>query len=224
MDDHDDFAFEPIRGLPERLPQGERLIWQGAPDWRLLAVEAFHVRKVAVYFAVVAALQVGSAMSGGEPAVAALSGLWMLGLSAAGALAILCGLAWLYARTTVYSLTSRRIVIRAGLALPGTLNLPLSLVETATVARRANGAGGVAFAVTKPNRVAWMVAWPNARPWRFNHPEPMFRALADVEPVARLVGEALAECAGPVKSAAIRPARAKGKTEAGLLPDAGQPA
>ena len=41
MENHDDFAFEPVRGLPAELPRGERLIWQGAPDWRLLAIQAF---------------------------------------------------------------------------------------------------------------------------------------------------------------------------------------
>ena len=30
MEDHDDFAFEPVPGLPELLPQGETLLWQGS--------------------------------------------------------------------------------------------------------------------------------------------------------------------------------------------------
>ena len=29
--DHDDFDFEPVRGLPQVLPKGERMLWQGAP-------------------------------------------------------------------------------------------------------------------------------------------------------------------------------------------------
>jgi hypothetical protein len=36
---HDDFKFEPIRGLPEQLPEGEHILWQGAPDPRVLARE-----------------------------------------------------------------------------------------------------------------------------------------------------------------------------------------
>ena len=47
MSEHD---FEPIRGLPGPLPEGETILWQGAPDWRVLAVQAFHVRAVAIYF------------------------------------------------------------------------------------------------------------------------------------------------------------------------------
>jgi len=33
---HDDFAGEPVRGLPEKLPAGERILWQGMPDWHPL--------------------------------------------------------------------------------------------------------------------------------------------------------------------------------------------
>ena len=47
--DHDSRA---VSGLPEPLPAGERMIWQGKPDWRALALRAFHVRKVAIYFGV----------------------------------------------------------------------------------------------------------------------------------------------------------------------------
>ena len=28
---HDDFKFEPVRGLPEALPEDEHILWQGAP-------------------------------------------------------------------------------------------------------------------------------------------------------------------------------------------------
>ena len=37
--EHDD---EPQNGLPEALPAGERLLWQGSPDWRVLARHGFH--------------------------------------------------------------------------------------------------------------------------------------------------------------------------------------
>ena len=29
---HDDFDQEPIRGLPEMLPEGETILWHGAPN------------------------------------------------------------------------------------------------------------------------------------------------------------------------------------------------
>ena len=51
MTEHDN---EPIPGLPAMLPPGERILWQGAPDWRVLARTAFHTRLVAGYFALLA--------------------------------------------------------------------------------------------------------------------------------------------------------------------------
>ena len=35
-----EFDTEPVPGLPEQLPEGERLRWQGAPKWAALAVRA----------------------------------------------------------------------------------------------------------------------------------------------------------------------------------------
>ncbi len=32
MSRHDDFAFDPLPGLPEALPAGENILWQGRPD------------------------------------------------------------------------------------------------------------------------------------------------------------------------------------------------
>ena len=51
MTPHHEHEFEAAPGLPEPLPAGERILWQGAPDWRALAVHVFHVRKLAAYFA-----------------------------------------------------------------------------------------------------------------------------------------------------------------------------
>ena len=42
--------WEAAPGLPEPLPPGEKILWQGAPHWYALAVHAFHVRKLAIYF------------------------------------------------------------------------------------------------------------------------------------------------------------------------------
>jgi hypothetical protein len=41
----------------QRPSPGEHVVWQGAPDWRSLAVHAFHVRKIALYFVFMLALQ-----------------------------------------------------------------------------------------------------------------------------------------------------------------------
>ena len=55
--------FEAAPGLPEPLPAGERVLWQGAPQWRTLAVEVFHVRAVAIYLVAMLALQASAGVT-----------------------------------------------------------------------------------------------------------------------------------------------------------------
>ena len=52
-----EYEFEPQHGLPERLPADERILWQGSPDFRKLARTAFHLRTLAIYFAVMLAFR-----------------------------------------------------------------------------------------------------------------------------------------------------------------------
>jgi hypothetical protein len=57
-------------------------------------------------------------------------GLPYVGLALA-AVAVIVLLAWAAARTTVYSVTSARILMRVGAALPVTLNLPFRQIGAA---------------------------------------------------------------------------------------------
>ena len=194
MSEHE---FEPVRGLPAELPAGERMLWQGAPRWRSLAVQAFHVRKVAVYFALLAAFQAAAALADGEPlgtALAAPSWVLALGLVAISTLTLL---AWLAARGTVYTVTDRRVVMRFGIALPMTVNLPFAVVESAAAGRRGDGTADIALTLARGSRIGYLVNWPNVRPWHFARPQPMLRALADGERVAALLAEALAAATRP---------------------------
>ncbi len=190
LGEDDDLRFEDRSGTAGRLQPSERVIWQGSPDWRALAVSAFHVRKVAAYFALVIVWQAVAAT--GSPLVPAA------GLVAACVLAvgILLALAFAYAKCTVYTLTTRRLVIRSGVALPVTFNLPLGQIEKADLAVGRDGTGTVSFTIAKPNRVALLAVWPNARPWRFSNPEPALRAIPDAARTARLIAEALRVQAG----------------------------
>ena len=72
-------AATTVRELPEALPDGERILWQDAPDWRALYRRAFHGRTLAVYFALVIAsrgLYVSS--QGAVLADALMAMLWLL--------------------------------------------------------------------------------------------------------------------------------------------------
>ncbi len=203
---HDDFDFEPIRGLPSRLAPGESLLWQGAPDVRALALRTFHIRKVAIYFGALVVWRLATAiLDGGTPASVARAPLplTLLGLAA---VAILGLLAWLVARTTVYSITSRRVVMRIGVALPITFNLPFAVLDSASLKLYPDGTGSIPLALKGGNRLAFLVLWPHVRPWRVARAEPTLRFVPDAAQVAQTLAQAVAAWApGTTQAAAQTP-------------------
>ena len=203
--EHDD---EAAPGLPAPLPAGERLLWRGAPDWRVLARRSFHLRKLAAYFAVLIAWRGFSSLAdGGSLASAAASTLWTVPLAAL-ALGFIALLAWLVASNTVYTLTDRRVVMRVGIVLTVTFNLPLCRIEAARLHALPGGAGDIALVLNNDDRIGYIHLWPHVRPWRFARTEPMLRALPDAAPVAQLLADALQQSlAMPVRSMAPRVAR-----------------
>jgi hypothetical protein len=205
------------RGLPAPLPEGEHILWQGAPQARAFAREALHERLVVLYFVtaacVVAAISWSKGRSPAEIAVA-------LALTAAACLAVvglIRGYAALVARTSVYTLTTRRIVMRIGIAWPVTLNLPHAEIAGAAVRADPDGTGDLPIALGGTGRIAFVHLWPHARPWRVARPEPMLRAVPDVAQVAALLARSLGS--GPLGRAAAA------RAESGSAPDlAGKPA
>ncbi len=188
MSEHD---FEPVRGLPGELPAGERLLWQGAPDWWPLAQRAFHVRSVSIYFGVLMAWRGGAtAMEGATFAASVQSALHVAPIAIA-AITLLCGLAMLTARTSVYTITTKRVVMRFGVALPKAINIPFTIIESAAAKSFSDKTGDLALTLTEPNKIAYFLLWPHARPWKLARPEPAFRAVADASKVAALLADAL---------------------------------
>lgn len=193
-----EFDHEPVRGLPERLPAGEHILWQGAPRFAALARRAFHVRKLAFYCGLLLAWRVAAGVSDGETLGAiAVSAVWVVPFALV-AVGLPLLLAWLYARTTVYTITNRRVVMRFGVALPMSLNLPFRLIGAAGVRSYADGSGDVTLTLTGPDRIAYLHLWPNARPWRIARPEPMLRCIPAAAQVADVLADALATTAPAV--------------------------
>jgi hypothetical protein len=199
--------FEAEPGLPEPLPRHEKLLWQGSPDWRVMAREALHTRLLAIYFGVLLAWRAGTVLSnGGSVLDAGLAVLWLLPLAVA-AIAVLSLLAWLMARTSVYTITDKRVVMRIGVVLSITFNLPHSQIESAALrvhrARRgtpdghtrADASGDISLLLADTDRIAYVHLWPHARPWQVKRTQPMLRALPQAATVATLLASALAESA-----------------------------
>jgi len=189
---HDDFAVEPIPGLPELPPDGERILWQGAPSWRVLARRMFQFPFVAGFFLVMAVWAGTNAAVNDFPTGAVLFAAGFPVIVGGLMLATLAGVAFWIARTTVYTITSERVVIRFGLALPMTVNFPFTVIEEAGVKVFHNGTGNVTLALARKAGVAFLLLWPHVRPWRWTRTQPMLRGLPDARTPAQTLGQALA--------------------------------
>lgn len=213
MDNHDDFAFEPVRGLPERPPKSETILWQGSPSTLALARDAYGLVWVMGYFAVIIVWRaaVGS-IDGG------LAGAFAFGLPyailAAMAAAVILALAWVAARTTVYTITTARVAMRIGAALTVTLNIPFRQIATASLDRRRNGTGTIALETLGDTKFSYLMLWPHLRPWHARKPQPALRCIPDAARVATILAEAAeARVSEPVVTRSAAPAAALAAAE-----------
>lgn len=186
---HDDFKFEPVRGLPEALPEGEEILWQGRPDTMRLAVEAWKLNWVLGYFAVLTIWRIGVSSTAVPLGEAILHGVPFV-VAAALATAIIIAMAAVQARSTVYTLTNKRVAMRIGAALTMTLNLPYVCIANADVQKRRSGHGTLSFELMGDTRLSYLMSWPHTRPWRFTKTQPALRAIPDVTRVAEIFADA----------------------------------
>ncbi|WP_312016959.1 photosynthetic complex putative assembly protein PuhB [Bradyrhizobium jicamae] len=175
------------------MPKGERLLWQGRPDAWALAIRVFHIRLVAAYFALLFVVRIAMRLSAQEPWGATMAGAARLAIPFAIAMVLLGGLAWLYGRTTRYSITSRRVLLQFGAVLPMTLNVPFGEVASAAVKTYGDDTGDLPLAVTSKQRLAFLLLWPHVRPWHLTRVEPMLRCVPAATKVAEILGAALAQ-------------------------------
>ncbi len=180
--------FEVAPGLPEALPAGERILWQGAPDWRQLALHAFHVRKLAIYFLFMLALQ--AIFMVGQPLNLVVPSVLTSAVLASTAIGMLTAIAWFASHTCLYTLTNRRVIMRVGIVLTMTFNLPLTCLSAAAVKTRGRGCGDVALRIKGPDRIAYLHLWPHARAWHLKNPEPSLRCVPDVEALGQKIMQA----------------------------------
>jgi len=186
---HDDFAVEPIEGLPETPPAGEMILWQGKPKTYALARDALNLHWVAGYFVLLAIWRAGVSSTELPLAQAALQGIpfLILGLVTCGVLLVM---ALVMARSTVYTITTARVALRVGAALTVTLNLPYTRIGSADLVTRRDGTGTLVFDTLGETRLSYLVLWPHVRPWRMKKTQPAMRSIPEAETVARIFSEA----------------------------------
>jgi hypothetical protein len=178
--------------LPSDLPPGEKVLWFGRPQTFSLLRRAYRADFVALYFAMLA---VWAAVEG------SINGVLAAFAAASVALGLLALLAFMTARTTLYFITNRRVVIRVGVAMTMFHNLPFGQIQSAALRAFADGTGDVAVKPVAGQRVSYWSLWPCARPLRLRDPEPALRAVADAREVARVLSRAMIEANGGHASA-----------------------
>jgi hypothetical protein len=186
---------EPVPGLPAPLPAGETILWQGAPEWRTLARRAMRTRVLSGYFLLLIIWGVSGGISAATPPMEIAASTIRLFALGGAAVSLLTLFAYLVARTTLYTITTRRVVIRFGIALPMTIQIAFPMIESAGATVWSNGAGDIAVTLIPTQRIGYAILWPHARPWKFTKAQPSFRSIKDAAAVSQILGRALAASA-----------------------------
>ena len=188
--EHDDFAVEPVEGLPERPPAGESILWQGRPATLALAREALNLNWILGYFALLVVWRVGVSSVDYPMTQALAHAIPFVAIGAVTAGLILL-IAWAQAKATVYTVTSARVAMRVGAALTVTLNLPYTRIEAADLDLRRGGTGTIAFRTAGETKLSYLVLWPHVRPWHAKRTQPALRCIPEAERVARMIAQAV---------------------------------
>jgi hypothetical protein len=170
------------------IPLGEKIYWNGKPNWKSFGYHAFGVKYFSIYFFVCALYsvsQIDSSFSFGaffiKYAPYLISGI-LAGM-------ILLFLAYLSARHTCYVITEKRIVIRTGVALVFLLNMPLKNILSIDMKALTKGQGNVIFKVQSKKRIPYLSCWPSVKSGSFLEPIPAFRSIRDIEKIGKLISE-----------------------------------
>lgn len=196
----EELELDTIPGLPSELPEGERIVWQGRPQWRALARHAFKIRWLALYFGLFVGARVFAMITSG-PGQDGLVSLAVMTVIFAVGLGLCALMAWFQARSGIYTITTHRVVMQVGAACPITWNFPFRQIAAADLTVREDGDGDVKLRLAPPNRVAWIHMWPHARAGALMKACPTLRAVARPQEVAARLEEAVREWSATQASA-----------------------
>ncbi|MDJ0918760.1 MAG: photosynthetic complex putative assembly protein PuhB [Woeseiaceae bacterium] len=184
---------EPVPGLPQELPEGERILWQGRSEFSSLAVSTLHVRKLAAYFAALLALRVIFKLNEGVALTDAVAGSTGLAVLAGAAIALLTYYARAASRASMFTITDRRIVLRCGVAVSVTINLPYTIIDSAELRLHKDGSGDISIRTDRTSRASYILLWPMVKPFRWMNVRPVLRGIKNAESVAATLAQALGE-------------------------------
>jgi hypothetical protein len=188
--------------LPEPLPAGEHLLWRGAPAWREVALRIVHIRAVAAYFTALLMFRVVADASSEGLGTALLGALWVAPIVLL-VLGLLAGLAWLIAHTSTYVITNRRLILKIGITLPMSINLPFTAIDAAQMRPAPGGTADISLTLRPGTRLAYLILWPHVRPWRVREPQPMLRVVPQAAYVVNVLSHAACAADDELKLASL---------------------
>ena len=179
-----EYEDEPVEGLPDFLPEGETMVWQGRPTVAAMARRVFFIPHLGLYFGLlIAGHTVYRLMEGVSAAQVMGTFVWQAGL-AATVLVLLAWLARSYAASVMYTLTSERLVIRSGVALPMMVNIPIEQITAADMRVYRDGTGDIVLTPVADRKLHWVLLWPNVSAWYSRPIRPLLRGLAEPQRAA----------------------------------------
>jgi len=179
-------------GEVSRLPEGERVLWSGAPDQKALARYFLRERWVLAFVAASFALGATEALQHSVGAVPRLIGVATLSaVLATIAIVSIRVLAWQMAKSSKYVITNKRVYFNIGIVLRADANVPFSSVENIDLRRRSDGSADLMVTLTDEQEIPWLLLFPHMT-WRGSRRgRPTFRALRDPQRAADAVVTAL---------------------------------
>ena len=184
-------------GLPGPLPAGERVLWHGKPERAALLRYLFRWPLPIL----------ATAQSGASVAQVLFSPVLLLpfALPVAG---LVMASAWALARTSVYVITDRRVILQVGVAFTRTVNIPLELIADVSARERPHGMD-IALTLRSADKIAWLALWPHVRGAQFSHPVPMLRGLPVDSPAGSILVDAIMRTAPGVRHIPARVEKAQ---------------
>ncbi len=181
-------------GEVSRLPAGERVLWQGAPDQRALARWFLRERWVLGFVALSAALGVADALRHDTGVMPRLIGVGTLSvILATVAMVAIRLLAWQIAKSSSYVITDRRVYFNIGIVLRADANVPYASVDRIDLLRRSDGSADLMVTLAGAKEIPWLLLFPHMS-WRgATRGRPTFRGLRTPQPAADAIIMALRE-------------------------------
>ena len=181
--------FEPVNGLPEKLPPGEKILWQGKPTLMLLAWHSFGVKLATLYVVIAMIYQSALSLSATTeanivPILVFYLLIWFLASS------LLYLLAHFQRTSTIYTVTDKRVVLKIGAALPITYNIPFKQISSVDL-KSYGVKGSIAISLLGDNKISYLSCWPHVRPWHFSKPCPSLLFLDNIEEVSQIIKKAM---------------------------------